>query len=121
GNGSVTADIAAGVAQDTAGNNNTAATQVSPSYDATGPTVAWFTATSPSGALNIPITAFTASDAIGVSGYLITESATPPSAGAAGWSGSAPTTYAVAGDGAYTLYPWARDAAGNVSAVYGSP
>jgi hypothetical protein len=70
---------------------------------------------------NVPITAFTATDAAGVSGYLITESATPPAAGAAGWTASAPTTYAVAGDGTYTLYPWAKDAAGNVSAVYGSP
>ncbi len=38
-----------------------------------------------------------------------------------GWTASAPTTYAVAGDGSYTLYPWAKDATGNVSAVYGSP
>jgi hypothetical protein len=121
GDGSATADITSGVAQDSAGNGNTAATQFSRTYDTTAPSVTSFTATSPSSSLNISITAFAASDAVGVSGYLITESATPPSAGAAGWTASAPTSYSVAGDGTYTLYPWAKDAAGNVSAVYGSP
>jgi hypothetical protein len=89
--------------------------------DATLPTVNSFTATSLSSSLNIPITAFTASDAVGVTGYLISESSTPPAAGAAGWTGSAPSTYTVASVGSYTLYPWAKDAAGNVSSVYGSP
>jgi DNA-binding beta-propeller fold protein YncE len=87
----------------------------------TPPVVNSFTATSPSSSLNIPITAFTASDNAGVTGYLITESATPPAVGAAGWTGTAPGTYTVGGPGTYTLYPWAKDAAGNVSAVYGSP
>ena len=35
-----------------------------------------------------------------------------------GWTGTAPTTYTVGSDGSYTLYPWAKDAAGNVSAVF---
>lgn len=39
GNGDITIDVAAGVAQDAAGNNNTAATQASVPYDATAPTV----------------------------------------------------------------------------------
>jgi hypothetical protein len=89
--------------------------------DTTLPTVDSFTATSPSTSLNIPITAFTASDDTGVTGYNITESSTAPAAGAAGWSGTAPSTYTVSTDGTYTLYPWAKDAAGNVSAVFGSP
>jgi hypothetical protein len=88
--------------------------------DATAPTVDSFAATSPSTSLNISITAFSASDLIGVTGYKITESSTPPSAGASGWTGSAPGTYTVGGDGSYTLYPWAKDAAGNVSGVYTS-
>jgi hypothetical protein len=91
------------------------------SADSTAPTVDSFAATSPSTSLDIPITAFTASDDTGVTGYMITESATPPAAGDAGWSGTAPATYTVAADGTYTLYPWAKDAVGNVSAVYGSP
>ena len=89
--------------------------------DTTAPTVNTFTVTTPSNSLNIPITAFTASDAVGVTGYLITTSAAPPAAGAPGWTGTAPTAYPVASDGTYTLYPWAKDAVGNVSAVFASP
>jgi hypothetical protein len=89
--------------------------------DTTDPTVTAFTATTPTNSLDIPITAFTATDTVGVTGYLITTSSTPPSAGAGGWSGTAPTTYHVASAGSYTLYPWAKDAVGNVSAVFGSP
>jgi len=85
------------------------------------PTVTTFTVPASSNSLNIPITDFTATDNVGVTGYLITTSATVPAAGAAGWTGAAPATYAVASDGAYTLYPWAKDAAGNVSAVFASP
>jgi CSLREA domain-containing protein len=89
--------------------------------DTDAPTVHSFTATSPSSSLAIPITAFTASDNVAVSGYMITETSTPPTAGAAGWTVSAPSTYTVVGEGLHTLYPWAKDAAGNVSAVVGSP
>jgi hypothetical protein len=94
---------------------------VSGGGDTTPPIVTSFTATSPSSSLNIPITAFIASDAVGVTGYMITTSSSQPSAGAAGWTGTPPTTYPVAADGTYTLYPWAKDAAGNVSAVFATP
>jgi len=89
--------------------------------DITAPTVTAFTVTTPSSSLDIPITAFTASDNVAVTGYLITESSSQPASGASGWSASAPTTYTVASAGSHTLYPWAKDAAGNVSAVFGSP
>ena len=89
--------------------------------DAVAPAVTSFSAPSPVNGLSIPITSFTATDNLGVSGYLITESSTPPAPDDPGWSGSAPSTYTVAGDGSYTLYPWARDAVGNVSAVYDPP
>jgi hypothetical protein len=52
---------------------------------------------------------------------MITLSATVPAAADPTWVASAPTTYAVAAAGSYTLYPWAKDGAGNVSAVFGSP
>lgn len=87
--------------------------------DTTAPTVTGFAVTTPSSALAVPITTFTASEA-GVY-FLITENSTPPAVGAAGWNLTAPTTYVVSANGDYTLYPWAQDAAGNVSAVYGSP
>jgi hypothetical protein len=86
--------------------------------DTTAPAVTGFAATSPSG-LTIAITTFTA-DADAAS-FLITESSTPPLAGAVGWAGSAPTTFTASGTGTITLYPWVKDAAGNVSSVYGSP
>jgi hypothetical protein len=88
--------------------------------DATAPNVTAFTATSPSTSLNIQITSFTAYDVVGVTGYQITTSSTPPFAGGGGWSGIAPTTHTVSSDNTYNLYPWAKDALGNVSAVYGS-
>jgi len=63
----------------------------------------------------VPVTTFTASDNLGITGYLITESASAPAAGAAGWSGTAPASYTVPAYNTYTLYAWAKDAVGNVS------
>lgn len=89
--------------------------------DSTQPAVTAFEATTPANSLNIPITSFSASDNIGVTGYMITNSATAPNAGDSGWLGTIPATYTVSGDGTYTLYPWAKDQAGNVSTSYGTP
>jgi len=89
--------------------------------DITAPTVLTFGATSPSTSLAIPIAPFTASDNVLVTGYKITTSSAQPLAGDLGWTGSAPSSYTVDSDGSYTLYPWVKDAGGNVSAVYGSP
>ncbi|WP_224963443.1 Ig-like domain-containing protein [Geomonas subterranea] len=90
--------------------------------DTTKPVVtAGFAATNPATTWTIPVSGFAATDNTGVTGYMITTSATAPLAGAAGWTATAPTSYTVTADGSYTLYPWAKDAAGNVSAVYASP
>lgn len=86
--------------------------------DTTAPTVTAFTVTTPTSNLNIPITSFTASDNVGVTGFCITTSASQPAASAC-TTFPAPGTYNVGGAGTYTLYPWARDAVGNVSAVFG--
>jgi hypothetical protein len=48
--------------------------------------------------------------------YIITESATPPAVGAAGWTANAWTTITATSEGAKTYYPYAKDAAGNVGA-----
>ena len=93
-----------------------ASTSATP-VDTTSPAVSSFTIGTPSG-LTVPVTAFVATDNVGVTGYAITTSATPPALGA---FASLPSTWTAAGDGSYTLYPWARDAAGNISAVFGSP
>jgi hypothetical protein len=51
-----------------------------------------------------------------VTGCLVNESASTPSATASGWSATPPTSYTFASAGSKTLYAWAKDAAGNVSA-----
>jgi predicted outer membrane repeat protein len=87
--------------------------------DTTAPSITVFDVPASPTSLNIPIMTFTVSEDAILTGYLITESATPPALNDAGWTASAPTTYPVASMGSYTLYPWAKDAAGHVSAVYG--
>ena len=62
------------------------------------------------------ISSFTASDKVGVVGYLVTESASAPSANAIGWSASVPSSFTFSGEGVRTAYAWTKDAAGNVSA-----
>ncbi len=83
--------------------------------DTTAPTVSSFTMPSTSTSLTVAISALTATDAVGVTGYLVTESSTKPSATASGWSTSAPTSFTFSGAGMKTAYAWAKDAAGNVS------
>jgi hypothetical protein len=87
--------------------------------DTEAPSVSTFTVNSPSNSLDIPIAAFTASEA--GTYFIVTESSTPPAVGAAGWNLTAQTTYTVAANGSYTLYPWVKDASDNISSVYGSP
>jgi hypothetical protein len=83
--------------------------------DTTPPTVTAFSTPSTSTSLTVPIPTFAAADNVGVAGYLVTETAAPPSASAAGWSPTPPANYAFASPGAKTLYAWAKDAAGNIS------
>ena len=83
--------------------------------DMTVPTVTVFTVPAAATALTVAITGFTATDNIGVTGYLVNESATAPLTTASGWSASAPASYTFATAGTKTLYAWAKDAAGNVS------
>lgn len=89
--------------------------------DTAPPVVTSFNAPSRSIGPAISITAFTASDSGGISGYLVTTSATPPTAGAEGWAVTPPALFMVATVGSYTLYPWVKDGYGNVSSLYGSP
>jgi len=92
--------------------------------DTTNPSVTTFAAPSISPSLDISgITFLAADDAAGsgIGWYLITESATPPAPGGGGWSSTLPTSYSVDSSGYHTLYPWVKDAAGNVSALYSAP
>lgn len=84
--------------------------------DSNAPTITAFVLPATSNTLTVTITNFTATDDVGVTGYMVTDSSTAPTAGNSGWSATAPTTFTCATADAYTLYAWAKDAAGNVSA-----
>ncbi|MEF3692331.1 MAG: hypothetical protein V3574_04745, partial [Candidatus Moraniibacteriota bacterium] len=86
------------------------------SADTTAPTVTAFEIPSTSTSLTFPITAFTATDNVGVTGYLLTESGTTPSSGDPNWSATPQTNYTFSTEGIKTLYAWAKDAANNISA-----
>jgi hypothetical protein len=83
--------------------------------DTIAPSVTAFSIPSTASTLTVPISSFTATDNVAVTGYVVNESATAPSATASGWSATAPTSYTFASAGSKTLYAWAKDAAGNVS------
>jgi hypothetical protein len=103
-------------AKDAAGNVSLAksATVTVTLPDTTVPVVSAFTLPATATSLTVAVSSFTATDNVGVTGYLITTSSTAPLASAAGWTATAPTTVtAVAGSN--TFYAWAKDAAGNVS------
>ncbi|MBI4721310.1 MAG: hypothetical protein HY770_08855, partial [Chitinivibrionia bacterium] len=105
-------------AKDAAGNvsASASATVTITLPDTTPPTITAFTIPATATSLTVSITTFTATDAVGVTGYMVTESSAPPAAGAAGWTATAPVDFVFATAGAKTLYAWAKDAAGNVSA-----
>ncbi|MDO8649926.1 MAG: hypothetical protein Q7K33_01280, partial [Candidatus Berkelbacteria bacterium] len=87
-----------------------------PSLDTAPPTITTFTIPATASALTVSILALTATDTVGVTGYLVNESSTKPLASAVGWSASAPSSYTFTTAGSKTLYAWAKDGAGNVSA-----
>ncbi len=84
--------------------------------DTTAPLVTAFSLAATSSSLTVNVTSFTASDNVGVTGFLLTTTSTAPTAGTPGWSATAPASFTFASAGTKTLYAWARDAAGNVSA-----
>ncbi len=85
--------------------------------DTTAPTVTAFNIPATSSSLTVLISLVSATDNVGVTGYMITESSTQPLPTAAGWSAAPPTSYTFTTPGVKTLYAWAKDAAGNVSAA----
>ncbi len=69
-----------------------ASSKPSPPSDTTAPTVTAFSIPATSTTLTVSITTLTATDTVGVTGYLVNESSTKPSAGASGWSASKPAS-----------------------------
>ncbi len=83
--------------------------------DLSAPVITAFNVPATSNSLTVAISSFSATDNVGVTGYLLTESSAAPAAGDAGWSAAIPAFYTFGGANVYTLYAWAKDAAGNVS------
>jgi alpha-tubulin suppressor-like RCC1 family protein len=91
--------------------------EITASLDSRAPAVTVFTIPASATVLTIPVSAFNATDNIGVTGYLLSESATPPPALDPAWSATPPAAYTFATYGFKTLYSFTRDAAGNISAA----
>jgi K319L-like, PKD domain len=85
--------------------------------DTNAPAITAFSLPATSSTLTVSISNLAASDDVAVTGYLLNESGVDPAAGDAGWLATPPTQYAFATAGINTLYVWAKDAAGNVSAA----
>lgn len=86
--------------------------------DVIPPAVTAFGLSAESTSLIVPVSAFSATDQVGVTGYCIVPVDNP--AGCS-WSATPPTSYSFAPDtanGSHTLYAFARDAAGNGSASF---
>jgi len=89
--------------------------------DTSAPVVASLVLPATSASQVVPVSTFTATDNVAVTGYAITESTTAPSAGSAEWSATSPGSFTFSGTGTRTAYGWAKDAAGNISAAKTSP
>ncbi len=83
--------------------------------DTTPPTISSFSLPSTTTSLTVSVSSLTATDNIGVTGYLLNESASTPSLADPDWSAVPPASYVFSSAGAKTLYAWAKDAAGNIS------
>ena len=94
---------------------NVASFTVGSAADTAAPVVSAFTLPATATSLSIPVSSFSATDNVAVTGYLISTSATAPAASAAGWSATAPASVTAAAAGSSTFFAWAKDAAGNVS------
>lgn len=85
--------------------------------DTAPPTITAFTMPPSAASLIASVSTFTATDNVAVTGFMVTQSATPPAATDAGWTATATATVTAAAAGSQNFFPWAKDAAGNVSTV----
>ena len=83
--------------------------------DTSSPVVTAFDVPPTSSSLTVPLYGFTATDNVGVTGYLVNETKATPSLSNSRWNSTAPTTYQALTPGAKTLYAWSKNANGNVS------
>lgn len=83
--------------------------------DVTKPVISSFIIPSSSSSFMVEVSSLSASDNIGITGYLITESATVPNLTNSNWNVSVPSSYTFSSQGTKSLYAWAKDGAGNIS------
>lgn len=69
-----------------------------------------------SSSLTAPVISFAATSGAALAGYMITESPVTPSPAAKEWSATIPASYTFSSYGTKTLYGWAKNSAGKVSA-----
>ena len=84
--------------------------------DTTVPTITTFNMPATSTSLTVPISKFTATDNVKVTGYLVKTTSSKPLATSTKWRATKPTSYKFGTGGTKTLYAWVKDAAGNISA-----
>jgi hypothetical protein len=107
-----------GWAKDAAGNISESMwdnVDITNSRDQTPPVVRSFRVPGTSRSLTVPILQFTAWDNTAVTGYLLTTTSIKPGPSDPKWSAHPPTAFTFTSTGRKRLYPWAKDAAGNVS------
>ena len=83
--------------------------------DTIAPEIAKLSMPSTNSSLSVVITELIATDAFGVTGYLLSDNASPPLASDPAWSANVPSSYIFRTWGNNTLYAFAKDAAGNIS------
>ena len=83
--------------------------------DTIAPVVTSFIISATSATRTVPVTCLIATDAVGVTGYLLSESATVPLLSDPAWSASAQSAFTCSTWGNKTIYAYARDAAGHIS------
>jgi hypothetical protein len=86
-----------------------------PGLDTTLPVVTGFVVPADHNTLVVPILSFTAVDNTGVTGFMVTETPASPAAADPNWSATPPVTFSFTTAGIKTLFPWAKDGAGNIS------
>ena len=91
------------------------------SGDTFAPVIAKFSIPSTKSSTTFSITELVVTDNVGVTGYLLSEVATPPLASDPAWSDKAPSSYTFRTWGNSTLYVFAKDAAGNISTPKTAP
>lgn len=119
--GTLVPTVAVSTVQDLAGNSNTVTTVADNSvmYDNAAPAITTFANAGPAPTTSqvVPLTvAATDGNGIGITGWMITTTATAPAAADPNWLGAAPSSYLLkAIPAVHTLYLWVKDGLDHVS------